>query len=157
MEIRTVKYNREKGTVEVKFLRPNGQDREEVTFPSTDVPSKGFQKAFKALDGDFRYIMHQKEDNDVEVHGIHFRTKDGVDTFQLLGGIRVDAGYSSLNTPTLYEPGGDLFADACVTEAQAKRFRSVANHAKKYVEGTRTTPAPDPEEEPEEEAETAEA
>lgn len=150
MDIQTVKYNREKGTVEVSFTRPNGTDHEAVAFASGDIPSKAFVKAFKALDGDFRYLMHQPEDNDVEVHGIHFKERGGRESFQLLGGLRVEAGYSSLNTPQLYAPGTDLFEDACVTEAQAKRFRAVARHAKKYVDGSRTTPA---EEEAEEEAE----
>lgn len=150
MEIHTVKYNRQKGTVEVLFSRPNGTDMEAVAFPSSDIPQKAFVKAFKALDGDFRYIMHQPEDNDVEVSGIHFKKKGSGDSFQLLGGIRVEAGFSSLNTPALYEPGTDLFEEACVTEAQVKRFRAVARHAKKYVEGSRTARAT---EEAEEEAE----
>lgn len=147
MDIRTVKYDRKKNTVEVAFTRPNGSDKEDVSFASDDVPTKGFVKAFKQLDGDFRYLMMQPEDNDVEVHGIHFRDKGGRRTFQLLGGIRVDAGYSSLNTPTLYEPGTDLFEDACLTEAQAKRFDSVARHAAKYVQGSRSAPIEDDAEE----------
>lgn len=156
MEVQTVKWHREKGTVEVVFTRPNGKDEEDVTLASGDVPTKAFVKAFKALDGDFRYIMEQKEDVEAEVHGIHFKSKGGRDTFQLLGGLRVEAGYSSLNTPVLYEPGADLFEGACLTEAQAKRFRAVATHAKKYVEGSRTQ-LDDAQESEEAEAETAEA
>jgi len=140
VQIRTVKYSREKGTVEVLFTRPNGKDQETVQLQSSDLPGKAFVKAFKALDGDFRYVMHQPEDNDVEVSGIHFKESGGRDTFQLLGGIRVEAGFSSLNSPKLYEPGGDLFEGACLTDAQAKRFLAVARHAKKYVEGSRTAP-----------------
>lgn len=153
MEIRTVKYDRQKNTVEVAFTRQNGSDEEAAKLASGDIPTKAFVKAFQALDGDFRYIMHLSEDNEAEVHGIHFKEKGGRLTYQLLGGLRVEAGYSSLNTPVLYDPASELFEDACLTEAQAKRFLAVARHAIKYVEGSRTTPA---EAEPEE-AEGAEA
>lgn len=136
--VQTVKYSTSKGVVEVTFLRQNGEDLEKVVFASSDVPRKQFITAWKALVGDFRYIMHQSEDNDLEVLGIHFKNAGGRATYQLLGGIRVEAGFSSLNSPTMYEPDGDLFEDACLTEEQEKRFTKVAAQAVKYVKGART-------------------
>lgn len=152
VDIRTVKVPRDGSKVEISFLRPNGNAVEEVKFPCTDEPSEAFRQAMHDLDGDFRYLMGLTKKNQAEVHGIHFREKGGRRTFQLLGGLRVDAGYSSLNTPVLYEPGSDLFEDANITDAQFQRFVKVAAEAKKYVEGKRTERLAD-----EPEAEEAEA
>lgn len=152
MDIQTVKLDRSNGKVEVRFTRPNGSSVESVVFQCGDEPSDAFKNAVKALDGDFSYIMEQKKGTTAEVSGVHFGSKGGRDTFQLLGGLRVESGFSSLNTPVLYEPGADLFEGANLTEAQVKRVRKVAAEAKKYVEGKRTEREPDGAEAEKEEA-----
>lgn len=152
VEIKTVKLDRDKRLIEIAFTRPNGSALESVSFPCKDTPRKQFVEAMKELDADFKQIMSQPGDNECRVLGVHFGSKGGRDHFQLLGGLTVEAGFSSLNTPLLWEPTPELIqSGAALAVDQVKRLRKLEAEAVKYVEGQRTE-EPEEQEEGEEEA-----
>lgn len=137
MDITTVKLDRDSNKVEISFRQPNGQATEETTFKCKDQPMKSFADAMEKLDVDFSEIMQQPGDNDVRVIGVHFGEKGGRETFQMLGGIQVDAGFSSLNTPQLYAPADGQASPATLSDEQHKRLKKLRIEAKKYYDGNR--------------------
>lgn len=142
MKVTSAKILADAKKVKIAFTRENGRDAEIVpNFSSADVPAKSFIKAMRDLHGDFCFIMElpKKLHDKVSVHGVSFGKKGGQDTYTILGGLKVDAGYSSLNTPTMIAPSEDSTGVAAtLTGEQVGRLEAFRAEAVQYVEGQRS-------------------
>ena len=139
MEIRSISYTG--GVVDIGRVQKNGQLEEVVSLPSAkDEPRAAFKNALSNLAGDFSYFLELAGfKGAVVVHGLKIgKTKDGGQTFRILGGLKVGAGFSSLNTPLLYAPkAGGEGGEATLTADQMGRISKLVTAARKYLEGDR--------------------